>query len=115
MRTVEDVAKFVGSQPFLMTLLQAVEALAIEDCWIGAGCIRNAVWDHLHGYPVQLASGSDVDVVYFERSDVHSEIDLEHQLAKNSASVPWSVRNQARMHERNGDRPYRDTEDAVRY
>jgi uncharacterized protein len=114
MLTVQDVANFVGGQPLLMGLLRAVDTLAIDDCWLGAGVIRNAVWDYLHDYPVQLAAGSDVDVVYFDHLKVHSEIDLEHRLAKNCAAVPWSVRNQARMHERNGDPPYRDTEDAVR-
>jgi uncharacterized protein len=114
MRTVEDVAKFVGGQPHLMALLRAVETLAIDDCWIGAGAIRNAVWDHLHDYPSQLAAGSDVDVVYFDSLKVHSEIDLERRLTKNWPSIPWSVCNQARMHERNGDPPYRNTEDAVR-
>jgi hypothetical protein len=28
-------------------------------------------------------------------------------------SVPWSVKNQARMHRRNGDAPYRSTADAM--
>lgn len=114
MRTVQDVANFVGSQPLLMRLLRAIDTLAIDDCWLGAGVIRNAVWDYLHDYPIQLAAASDVDVVYFDHSKVYSEIDLERRLAENWASIPWSARNQARMHERNGDPPYRDTEDAVR-
>ncbi|MEM9359895.1 MAG: nucleotidyltransferase family protein, partial [Pseudomonadota bacterium] len=29
--------------------------------------------------------------------------------------LPWSVRNQARMHLRNGDQPYHSTLDAMRY
>jgi hypothetical protein len=114
MWTVQDVANFVGGQPLLMGLLRAIDTLALDDCWLGAGVIRNAVWDYLHDYPVQFAAGSDVDVVYFDHLKVHSEIDLEHRLAKNWTTIPWSVRNQARMHERNGDPPYRNTEDAVR-
>ncbi len=31
------------------------------------------------------------------------------------ADVPWSVRNQARMHRRNRDPAYADTADALRY
>lgn len=94
MRTVENVANFVGGQPHLMALLRVVETLAIDDCWIGAGAIRNAVWDHLHDYPIQLATGSDVDVVYFDSLKVHSEIDLERptyqELAEHSVvGVQW--------------------------
>ena len=116
MRTVEDVAVFVGAQARLMALLRAIAPLAVDDCWIGAGVIRNAVWDYLHDYPVQLAAGSDVDVVYCDKSNVKLETDLEIQrrLTADWADVPWSVCNQARMHERNGDPPYRDVEDAIR-
>src|ERR1700742_2782955 len=98
MWTVQDVANFVSGQPLLMELLRAIDTLAIDDCWLGAGVIRNAVWDYLHDYPVQLPAGSDVDVVYFDHLKVHSEIDLEHRLARDWATIPWSVRNQAGMH-----------------
>jgi hypothetical protein len=116
MRTVEDVANFVGAQPLLMTLLRAVAGLGIDDCWIGAGAIRNAVWDHLHFYPVQLTPGSDIDVVYCDHANKDAERDLaiERRLAEDCEGIPWSVRNQARMHQRNGDAPYRDSEDAIR-
>jgi len=116
MRTVEDVANFVGEQPLLMGLVRAVATLAIDDCWIGGGVIRNAVWDYLHDYSVQLVSGSDVDVVYCDHSNVNSERDMviERQLTNDWTGIPWSVRNQGRMHQRNGDVPYRDTEDAAR-
>jgi hypothetical protein len=117
MRTLRDVTNFVGEKPLLMALLQTIATLGIHDCWIGAGVIRNAVWDYLHDYPVQLALGSDVDVVYCDHRNANSERDLEIQrrLADDWRGIPWSVRNQARMHERNGDAPYRDSEDAIQY
>jgi uncharacterized protein len=116
MRTLQDVAKFVGEEPLTMALLRAIATLDIDDCWIGAGVIRNAVWDYLHDYPVQLASGSDVDVVYCDHRSVNSERDLaiERRLGNDWAAIPWSVHNQARMHVRNGDAPYWDSEHAIR-
>jgi len=42
------------------------------------------------------------------------DIATEKQLFEEYADIPWSVHNQARMHERNGDAPYRNTEDAIR-
>jgi uncharacterized protein len=88
----------------------------IEDCWVGAGLIRNAVWNHLHDRPVEPALNSDVDVVYWNPGDTSPERDIaiEKHLFKEYAGIPWSVRNQARMHERNGDAPYRNIEDAIR-
>jgi hypothetical protein len=98
-----------------MALLQPVAALGLADCWIGAGLIRNAVWDHLHGLPVEPKAGSDVDVAYCDHGDASLERDLaiERRLLDTFPRVPWSVHNQARMHERNGDAPYRDTADAI--
>jgi uncharacterized protein len=116
MQTLRDVTNFVGEQALLMALLRAIATLDIDDCWIGAGVIRNAVWDYLHGYPVQLASGSDVDVVYCDHRNVNSERDrvIERRLTNDWSGIPWSVHNQARMHERNADAPYRDSADAIR-
>lgn len=42
------------------------------------------------------------------------EVELEHRLAQRVAGVTSSVKNQARMHRRNGDPPYRDCRDAMR-
>jgi hypothetical protein len=94
--------------PLLMALLRAGATLKVDDCWIGAGAARNAVWDCLHNYPLQLASGSDVDVIYFDPISVNSESDviIERRLSEAWTGILWSVRNQAGMHERNGDEPY---------
>jgi hypothetical protein len=116
MQTTMDVVNFVAAQPVLMAPLRAVATLALPDCWIGGGVIRNAVWDHLHGHPVRIAAGTDVDVVYFDPQSASAERDLqiEWRLSASWPGIPWSVRNQARMHERNGDAPYLSTEDACR-
>jgi hypothetical protein len=116
MRSPLEIAKFLECQPLILSILKQVEALWIEDCWVGAGLIRNAIWNHLHGRPVTPSLDSDVDVVYWDPSDTSPERDvaIEKQLLKEYAGIPWSVHNQARMHERNGDAPYRSTEDAIR-
>ena len=52
MATVEfDIAAFIAAQPAMMDLLRAVEALNLPDGWIGAGFVRNPVWDALRGFP----------------------------------------------------------------
>lgn len=90
-----------------MRALEAVRSLELPDCWIAAGFIRNAVWDHLHGYPPGLA-GKDLDVVWFDpaQTDAALDLDLEARLAEHAPGLGWSVENQARMHARNGDLPY---------
>ncbi|HEV8028216.1 MAG TPA: nucleotidyltransferase family protein [Stellaceae bacterium] len=111
-----DIAAFIARQPPMMRVLRAVAAQRLPDGWVGAGFIRNAVWDALHGVSSPRDHG-DVDVIFFDASDVRRERDahIEGDLAAAYPDVPWSVRNQARMHARNGDAPYADTADALRH
>lgn len=99
-----------------MAVLRAVRSQDLPDWAIGAGFVRNAVWDRLHGNADRTPL-DDVDVLYFDRSETRrrAERDIEARLAQRMLSVPWSVRNQARMHLRNGDEPYAGTGDALRY
>ena len=59
---------------------------------MGAGFIRSAVWDVLHGYaePTPLA---DVDVLFFDAADITREREgaIEAALARARPDVPWSV------------------------
>jgi hypothetical protein len=98
-----------------MDMLHAVAELDLPDAWIAAGAVRNAVWDRLHGYAASTPL-TDVDVIWFDpaRADRALDADLEHRLAAHQPGVNWSVKNQARMHARNGDAPYRDCLDAMR-
>jgi hypothetical protein len=116
MRSCRDIANFLASQPDIMSSLRPVAALGIEDCWVGAGLIRNAIWDRLHGRAVGAWAQTDVDVVYCDHRDARVDRDLliENYLIEQFPHIPWSVHNQARMHDRNGDPPYRSTEDAIR-
>jgi hypothetical protein len=34
----------------MMDILHIAEKLKLPDCMIGAGFVRNKVWDHLRGY-----------------------------------------------------------------
>jgi hypothetical protein len=91
-------------------------ALGLPDCWIGAGFVRNAVWDHLHGRPPSPLIG-DVDVIWFDRgrTDPAEDQTIEAALRVAEPSIGWSVRNQARMHTRNGDLPYASATEAMRF
>ncbi|MEA1674354.1 nucleotidyltransferase family protein [Nitrospirillum sp. BR 11163] len=105
-----------------MKLLGHVRALDLPDCWIGAGFVRNAVWDQLHRPQAAAQTGaetpeSDVDVVWFDpaRPSIALDRDLTDRLLAAAPDVPWSVKNQARMHGRNGDAPYAGCADALRH
>lgn len=116
MQTLEDIVRLIGAYPALTDTLDAVAALQLPDCWVVAGFVRNPVWDRLHGYP-EPTPLADVDVVYFDAAQPDEAIEkhLEAALHARRPGVPWSVKNQARMAERNGDPPYRSTSDALTY
>lgn len=99
-----------------LRLLSLVHGLALPDCWIAAGFVRNAVWDHLHGRAASAPAG-DVDVIWFdcERADAAADAQLEQRLRALAPEIAWSVKNQARMHTRNGDAPYLSSADAMRH
>ncbi|MFV3306558.1 nucleotidyltransferase family protein [Pseudomonas sp. NY15181] len=111
-----DILALIAAQPERMRLLRGVRDHGPADACIGAGFVRNAVWDALHGH-VEATPLADVDVLYFAEDCRQSEADeaWEHRLRAACPGVPWSVRNQARMHLRNGDAPYRDCADAMRH
>lgn len=106
---------FLGD-PRRLAILQTARSLDLPDWAIAAGFVRSAVWDHFHDLAAPTAV-ADVDVVYFDPSnrDPTQDDSAERRLRDAMPDVPWEVRNQARMHERNGDRPYRNTEDALSF
>ena len=97
-----------------MKALRAVKSLDLPDWLIAAGFVRNIIWGHLFDHEVDL---NDIDVIYFCTQDTSKERDqgLESQLVQMYPDLPWSVKNQARMHLKHGDASYLSTIDAMRY
>ena len=95
-------------------MIETARWLGLPDGAIGAGFVRQPVWDYLHDFP-STERFADIDVLYFDASDLtpESELRLEQELARHLPGVPWEVTNQARMHLKNGDSAYHDTEDAI--
>lgn len=116
MDRLAELQALIASDPQRMRVLALVHALDLPDCWVGAGFVRNRVWDHLHARPVSPLP-EDIDVVWYDSDHCTPERDraLESMLSTHGATLAWSVKNQARMHGRNGDLPYASAPDAMRY
>ena len=89
----------VRSSPILMRALRAARAVDPPDWLIGAGAIRNLVWDRLHDrdHPTPL---KDVDLVFFDPASLEPEREeaVRKALALRASDVPWDVKNQAAVH-----------------
>lgn len=97
-----DVARLsvlVRGSPWFMAALRAGRELGLAHWCIGAGALRNLVWDALHGRHGQPEL-ADVDFAYFCARDLSPARDaaLELQLLSHCPELPWEVTNQAGVH-----------------
>jgi uncharacterized protein len=94
-----ELERIVHATPWLLDALEAARDVDAPDWVIGAGALRTAVWDHLHGYaePTELA---DVDVAFFDPGDLSPERDraVEGALRERRPEAPWDAKNQAAVH-----------------
>ncbi|WP_413192528.1 nucleotidyltransferase family protein [Pararobbsia alpina] len=84
---------------WLWPALVAVRSLNLHSWCIGAGAVRNLVWDSLHGFAAPSAL-PDVDVAYFDTTDLSADRDasFESELTSLRPEFPWEVTNQAAVH-----------------
>ncbi len=110
----EDIINLITQDEWMMQILKIVRDLNLPDCWIGAGFVRNKVWDHLHGYSERTPL-ADVDIIYFDPDNLDEAIenDLQDRLKITNPTVVWSVTNQARMHLTSNEPPYTSSEHAL--
>ena len=109
----KDLIALIQEDVAMMNILRQVQSLGLPDWCICAGFVRSKVWDYLHGFA--STRWSDVDVVYFDRDHKEElrEKQYEQWLRQQDPYVPWSVKNQARMHIKNGHVPYTSTADGL--
>lgn len=114
MKTEADIKRMIEEDDWMMNILYIVKSLQLPDWWICAGFVRSKIWDILHEYQERTPL-PDIDVIYYDPTDIseRKEKELERQLKIYDPTVPWSVKNQARMHHVNCVPPYRSSIDAI--
>lgn len=110
------LSRLILADPLRCQALDVLAQLALPQAYIAAGFVRNRVWDYLHRAP-SPSPLADIDVIYFDAAHCsrEQERELETRCAALAPGIRWQVRNQARMHRRHGDRPYRDVIDAMAF
>ncbi|WP_298769143.1 nucleotidyltransferase family protein [uncultured Shewanella sp.] len=113
---MERIVALIKQDPMRLRALDCVASLNLSSGYIAAGFVRNLVWDNLHDKKVPTLL-NDIDVIYFDSTVLNEdhEKDYEMKLFALMPEVNWQVRNQARMHVRNGDRPYLNIVDAMSF
>jgi len=109
------IIELIEDDLWMLEVLKIVKDLYLNDCWVGAGFVRNKVWDHKH--EKSRTALNDIDVIYFDKTKLSSSEDvfIEKKLKKIDPDTKWSVKNQARMHLRNGHQQYLNSENAISF
>lgn len=99
--TDAEFLAIASQNPINAELLRRLPALGLNQCYLTAGCLFQAVWNHLSGQPVAWGV-NDYDVFYFDDTDLSEEAEdrVIQQVARATADldVNVEVRNQARIH-----------------
>ncbi|PFE03143.1 hypothetical protein COE15_24695 [Bacillus cereus] len=113
-KTEQDIIKLIQNDTWMMKILQTAKTLQLPDWWVCAGFVRSKIWDVLHGYDVRTPT-PDIDIIYFDPLHISesTEKKLENRLKHIDSTIPWSVKNQARMHVVNNMPPYLSSVDAI--
>lgn len=110
----QEVLEGIRQDSWMMEVLETAKILRLPDWWICAGFVRTKIWDARHGFEERTPLG-DIDVIYFNPWDTNERVEkqLEERLHERMPGLPWSVKNQARMHAINGNPPYLSSVDAI--
>ncbi|QUW24100.1 nucleotidyltransferase family protein [Sporosarcina sp. Marseille-Q4063] len=112
--TEKEITAIIQQDKWMMNLLKATSSLNLPDWWICAGFVRAKIWDVLHGFDERTPT-PDIDVIYYDpiNIDEKTEKNFEKALKELLPTIPWSVKNQARMHVANNIPPYSSAVDAI--
>lgn len=109
----EKIKSLIKEDLWMMDILKSAKTLNLPDWWICAGFVRSKIWDTLHNFKERTPI-PDIDVIYFDSMiDEVEEKKFEEKLKIIHSNVPWSVKNEARMHIKNRMLPYTSSTDAI--
>jgi hypothetical protein len=100
----ERLRALLRASPVVMEALAAARAVGAPDWLLGAGAIRDTVWDALHERAAAMPR--DLDVGFFDPSDLSPARDAEvlAALRERAPALPWDAKNQAAVHLWYGER-----------
>ena len=95
-----ELRSILGASDWLMAILDDVKAVDPPQWWVGAGVIRDVVWEGRFGKGNVRPRTEDVDVAFFDPDDLSPARDreLELRLSDRNGKIAWDAKNQAAVH-----------------
>jgi hypothetical protein len=92
--------ELVRASGWMTWVLRSVRRSELPDAWVGAGAVRDLVWGELYGDGFDPAAVRDVDVAFFDPSDLGRQRDMAatEMLSRIRPDVEWEATNQAAVH-----------------
>ncbi len=92
-----ELTKIIQKDERLMEILQIARSVNLPNWYVGAGVVRNAVWDNLHGN-TEKTPIRDIDLIYFSSEPIDEEA-VRQQLTSALPEVEWDFKNSLNVHE----------------
>ena len=110
----EEILELIKSDLWMMGILIKARDFNLPDWMIGAGFVRNKVWDHLHGFANAKVPTADIDLIYFNPNgnNENEDIIFSEQVSKETGFC-WEIVNQAYAHIWHNRSPYKSTIEAL--
>ncbi len=86
---MKAIVDLIRKDPIRLEALECVYQLELPQCYIGAGFVRNLVWDSLH-HNVKLTALNDIDVIFFDADRLDSDYEKSLDLSCRS-KCPSSI------------------------
>lgn len=106
MQAEDTLRAWLRDTDWLMQALRSARVLGLGSWCIGAGAVRNVVWERLHGRRLRADQLADIDLAHHSPLRIAAVDDtrLARQL-RAASPLPWEVVNQAFVHRWAGARP----------
>lgn len=98
----------------ITSIIQTLKLINTENLILTGGSLRNVIWNHQHYFTEEFEL-EDCDIIFYNSTNLSKayEKSIKNKLKYLNPDIKWSVKNQARMHIKNGHKSYSGIYDAL--
>ncbi len=113
--TEQDILNLIKKDRSMMDVLEKAEKLNLPNWLIGAGFVRNKIWNYLSGRETENIDATDIDLVYFDptTSNEQKRDELLMEKLNEETGLDWELRNNAYNYKSDTRSIYTSREDVI--